>query len=84
LYYQDELAVLQERLPNSLFTTTLSQPIGAWGGSVGRVVPLVAAAVETVSNLEVYLCGNGAMIHDVRAVIREKGLCPIYTEQYYS
>ena len=44
---------------------------------------LVAAAVTEVSNLEVYLCGNGSMIRDVRDLIRQKGLCPIYTEQYY-
>jgi ferredoxin-NADP reductase len=36
-----------------------------------------------VSNLEVFLCGNGAMIRDVRDLIRRKGLCPIRVEQYY-
>ena len=40
-------------------------------------------AVTDVANLDVYLCGNGAMIGDVRDIIRSKGLCPIYTEQYY-
>lgn len=44
----------------------------------------MTAAITSVSNLEVYLCGNGAMIRDVRDIIRQKGLCPIYTEQYYS
>jgi NAD(P)H-flavin reductase len=83
LYYQEELAFLQTRLPNFSFTTTLSQPTPAWLGSIGRVTPLVAATVGAVSNLEVYLCGNGGMIRDVRDVIRRKGLCPIYTEQYY-
>jgi NAD(P)H-flavin reductase len=83
LYYQEELASLQNRLPNFAFTTTLSQPTGNWRGSVGRVVPLVTATVTDVSNLEVYLCGNSAMIRDVRDIIRQKGLCPIYTEQYY-
>ncbi|HVG55430.1 MAG TPA: FAD-binding oxidoreductase [Vicinamibacterales bacterium] len=84
LYYQEELAVLQDRLPNFSFTTTLSQPTASWRGSIGRVTPLVAATVSDVSSLEVYLCGNGAMIRDVRDVIRRKGLCPIYTEQYYA
>jgi NAD(P)H-flavin reductase len=83
LYYQEELALLQTRLPNFSFTTTLSQPTAAWLGSSGRVTPLVDATVSAVSNLEVYLCGNGGMIRDVRDVIRRKGLCPIYTEQYY-
>jgi len=84
LYYQEELAVLQKRLPNLSVTTTLSQPTASWRGSIGRVTPLVAATVNDVSALEVYLCGNGAMIRDVRDLIRRKGLCPIYTEQYYS
>ena len=84
LYYQDELAFLQNRLPNFSFTTTLSQPTASWRGSVGRVVPLVTATVTDVSSLEVYLCGNGGMIREVRDVIRQKGLCPIYTEQYYA
>ena len=83
LYYQEELAILQSRLPNFSFTTTLSQPTANWCGSIGRVTPLVTATVSNVSTLEVYLCGNGAMIRDVRNVIRGKGLCSIYTEQYY-
>ena len=83
LYYQDELAALQNLLPRFTSTTTLSRPAGSWRGPVGRVVPLVANEVTDVTNLDVYLCGNGAMIRDVRNIIRSKGLCPIYTEQYY-
>jgi NAD(P)H-flavin reductase len=83
LYYQEELVSLQSRLPNFSFTTTLSQPTESWRGAVGRVTPLVTSTVTDVSNLEVYLCGNGGMIRDVRDLIRNKGLCPIYTEQYY-
>jgi NAD(P)H-flavin reductase len=84
LYYQDELTDLRNRLPHFSFTTTLSQPGANWSGAAGRVVPLVASEVDTVENLDVYLCGNGSMIRDVRDIIRRKGLCPIYTEQYYS
>lgn len=82
LYYQDELAELAARLPHFSFTTTLSQPAGGWTGHVGRVLPLVDA-IPSVANLEVYVCGSGGMIKDVRALVRAKGLCPIYTEQYY-
>jgi NAD(P)H-flavin reductase len=84
LYYVDELTILGRQLPNLSVTITLSQPTGGWDGSVGRVTAHVTDAVTTVSNLEVYLCGNGGMIRDVRNAVREKGLCPIYTEQYYS
>jgi NAD(P)H-flavin reductase len=83
LYYQDELMHLRDRLPGFRFTTTLSQPTSHWRGTAGRVLPLVETGVTTVDNLEVFLCGNGAMIRDVRDILRRKGLCPIRTEQYY-
>ena len=83
LYYQDELTALQRHLTRFSATTTLTQPGESWRGAVGRVLPFVAAEVTSVANLEVYLCGNGSMIRDVRNIIRSKGLCPIYTEQYY-
>ena len=84
LYYEDELTILRQQLPNLSATITLSQPTGGWRGPIGRVSPLVSDTVTAVSNLEVYLCGNGGMIRDVKDIIRRKGLCPIYTEQYYS
>ena len=84
LYYQDELTDLRDRLPHFSFTTTLSQPGPNWSGAAGRVVPLVVSELDTVANREVYLCGNGSMIREVRDIIRRTGLCPIYTEQYYS
>ena len=83
LYYQDELMRLRERLPRFSFITTLSQPTSAWRGATGRVSPLVETHVTSVTNLEVFLCGNGGMIRDVRDIVRRKGLCPIRTEQYY-
>ncbi len=83
LYYQDELARLRDRLPRLAATTTLSRPGEKWRGAAGWVSRHVEAAVTDVSNLEVFLCGNGAMIRDVREILRRKGLCPIYTEQYY-
>jgi NAD(P)H-flavin reductase len=83
LYYQDELIGLRERLQGFSCITTLSQPVGAWSGSVGRVTGIVDERVASVTNLEVFLCGNGGMIRDVRDVLRRKGLCPIRVEQYF-
>ena len=84
LYYQDELLCLRKRLPNFSFITTLSQPTSEWHGHSGRVSPLIETRVSSVANLEVFLCGNGAMIADVRDILRRKGLCPIRVEQYYA
>lgn len=83
LYYQDELRCLRERLPHFSFVTTLSQPTNQWDGSRGYVTSLVERHVTNVANLEVFLCGNGGMIRDVRDVLRSRGLCPIRVEQYY-
>ena len=84
LYYQDELMDLRDRLRQFSFVTTLSAPTNGWRGPVGRVSPLVEAQVASVANLEVFLCGNGGMIDDVREILRRKGLCPIRVEQYYA
>ncbi|HEY6084422.1 MAG TPA: FAD-binding oxidoreductase [Nitrospira sp.] len=83
LYYQDELASLTASFPKFSFVTTLSQPESEWSGPKGRVTALVKERVESVRDLAVYLCGNGAMIQDVTALIQSKGLCPIYREKYY-
>jgi NAD(P)H-flavin reductase len=83
LYYQHELERWRERLPHFSFVTTLSQPTNLWRGATGYVTLLVDRHVTSVENLEVFLCGNGGMIRDVREVLRQKGLCPIRVEQYY-
>lgn len=83
LYYQDELEQLRARLPGFAYVTTLSRPAGEWTGSIGWVSALVEQRVPDVDNIDAYLCGNAAMIRDVREILRARGLCPIHTEQYY-
>jgi len=61
----------------------LSRADEGWHGYTGRVTGLVSERIASVKNLEVYLCGNHAMIRDVTQIIRTKGLCPIYREVYY-
>lgn len=83
LYYQDTLSALADRHPNFRFTTTLSQPSNGWRGSVGRVTAVLPHVVESVDNLDVYLCGSHHMIAEVKTLLRTKGLCPIHTEKFY-
>ncbi len=83
LYHQEELAELTRRMPTLEAITTLSRPDPGWSGKFGRVLRLVEERIESVKHLAVYLCGNSAMIADVSALLRKKGLCPIYREQYY-
>lgn len=83
LYYQDELAAWARAHPKFTFTTTLSRPEDGWPGERGRVTRLVEERIASVRNLAVYLCGNSGMLNDVTAILRKKGLCPIYREKYY-
>ena len=83
LYYQDELTLLTSRHPELSFTTTLSRPEPGWTGATGRVTKLVEEEVVDVEQLAVYLCGSSTMIKEVTGIIRTKGLCPIFREQYF-
>lgn len=83
LYLQEELAEWAERMPSFTAITTLSRPDPGWSGEVGRVLRLIEGRIGSVKNLAVYLCGNSSMIVDATELIRKKGLCPIYREQYY-
>ena len=83
VYYQQEFEALAVRYPNLFFTIALSRPDAGWRGYAGRVTSLVEEQVTSVKNLDVFLCGNHAMIRDVTQIIQTKGLCPIYREIYY-
>lgn len=83
LYYQRNLATLSQGNPNFSFITTLSRPESGWKGSVGRVTTLVENNISSVSNVTIFLCGNGSMIRETTEIVKKKGLCPIRTEQYY-
>ena len=83
VYYQQEFEALAVRYPNVSFAIALSRPEAGWQAYAGRVTGLVDARVISVKNLDVFLCGNNAMIRDVTQIIRAKGLCPIYREIYY-
>ena len=83
VYYQQEFDALAVRSPNLSFAIALSRPDVGWPGYAGRVTGMVEEQVTSVKNLDVFLCGNHAMIRDVTQIIRVKGLCPIYREIYY-
>lgn len=83
VYYQEEFEGLMARSSNFSFVIALSRADEGWHGYTGRVTGLVSERIASVKNLDVYLCGNHAMIRDVTQIIRTKGLCPIYREIYY-
>jgi CDP-4-dehydro-6-deoxyglucose reductase, E3 len=83
LYHQEELLELAGKTPGLTAITTLSRPEPGWTGASGRVLRLIEERIASVQNLAVYLCGNGSMMADAIALLKQKGSCPIYREQYY-
>ena len=83
VYYEEEFQALAARYPNFSFALALSRPEAGWHAYSGRVTGLVEERVRSVKNVDVFLCGNHAMIRDATQIVRTKGLCPIYREIYY-
>lgn len=80
----DTLDRLRRDLPDFDYTVCLSRPSPGWGGFVGRVT----AAIErdfSSPDADFYLCGNGAMIDEVRSLLKARGLDRkrIHVEKYY-
>ena len=84
LVYTDSL---NEHLGPDYFVQALSRPEGNWPGFKGRVTDWLRQNLETIkwSETEFYLCGNGAMIDEVKKILTEHGVqkpC-IHQEVYY-
>lgn len=66
IYWQDEFATLAAKHSNFHFHLTLSQPEGSWQGAHGRVTDHVFGMERNLANSDFYLCGNRAMVEEVR------------------
>jgi CDP-4-dehydro-6-deoxyglucose reductase, E3 len=84
LYFQQELAGLTAAMPHFRSIVTLSQPGPDWPGPQGRVQAVLESQFKTVDGLEIYLCGNGAMIKDIAQLMKSRGDCTIHREQYFA
>jgi ferredoxin-NADP reductase len=84
LYFQQELATLAAAMPHFRSIVTLSQPGPQWPGARGRVQAVLESQFTAVDGLEVYLCGNGAMIKDIAQLMKARGECTIHREQYFA
>lgn len=72
VYWKEEF---QNRLP---FYLILSKPTDTWQGLRGHVTEHVIFNEKDVQNCEYYLCGNKAMIEEVRTALLE---CTVPKEQ---
>lgn len=83
LYYQEEFRALEKTYPQFRLLMTLTRPTGKWQGLRGRVTALFPEFFPTVDNLDVYVCGNDAMITDIKALCDARGGCSFHREIYY-
>lgn len=69
IYYQKELEQLKKDLPNFNYSYVLSRPSPSWTGKKGYVQNFIKDFNPKDIPTTFYLCGNGAMIKDSKALI---------------
>lgn len=86
LFYQEELSAWAKEHPNFTPISTLSRPEEGWEGSSGRITEYFQTLDLDPGNTKLYICGNGQMVKDVKALGLEKGLDKksIHLEQFTS
>ncbi len=81
--YFDELS----QLSDVKYVATVSQPRGEWNGFKGRVTDYLRSLGDGFAwkETDYYLCGGGAMITEVKAILAEKGVekDAIHQEKYF-
>jgi NAD(P)H-flavin reductase len=71
IYYDSELKRLQKNLPNFHYEYVLSRPSENWNGRKGYVQDCLKDFDYKNTPTTFYLCGNGAMIKDVKKQLIE-------------
>lgn len=73
IFWQDRLESLKIKYSNFNYFITLSKPSDLWQGLKGRVTDNLGEVV-TGEPAEFYLCGNAAMVKDVKALLSAKNI----------
>jgi Na+-transporting NADH:ubiquinone oxidoreductase subunit F len=76
LFLVEEMRELEKKLPNFTYIPALSgpKPEDRWKGDTGLITEVLDRHLESVDNLEAYLCGSPGMIDASVAVLKSKGL----------
>jgi Na+-transporting NADH:ubiquinone oxidoreductase subunit F len=84
LLYHDELVERAERMENFTYIPVLSRTGEGdkWEGEKGRVTDLIERHVQDNADLDVYMCGNPAMIDSCDELLRKKGIENIYYDKF--
>lgn len=83
-YYQPQLDQLQKDLKDFKYDFVLSRPKESWTGKKGYVQNFIEELDFINTPTTFYMCGNGAMIKDVKAILEAKGFdkTKIWTEAF--
>ena len=73
LFYMDQLNAWDKEHDNFEFRPTLSRPSDSWTGETGRVTAHFEAMDLDPENTQIYACGNGQMIIDIKNKATERG-----------
>lgn len=73
IYFEQELKELQSKLSDFNFDYVLSRPSENWQGKKGYVQDFINETEYLKVPTTFYLCGNGAMIKDVKARLEAQG-----------
>ena len=84
LLYYDELVERDQRMDNFTYMPVLSRTSeeDKWEGEKGRVTDLIERHVKDGADIEVYMCGNPAMIESCDKLLRSKGIESIYYDSF--
>jgi len=73
IYFREELEQMQKALPDFKFEFVLSRPSESWKGKKGYVQNFIKEFEYLTTPTTFYMCGNGAMIKDTKAVLEADG-----------
>jgi NAD(P)H-flavin reductase len=74
LFGVDELQALADEHEGFTFIPTVSRPGEGWTGARGRVTAHLKDMEFPADDMQIYLCGNGAMIDEVVELVEARGL----------
>lgn len=84
LFYLEELQQIASSNPNVQLKITLSQPDETWEGEKGRVTDHFEKMDLDATKTQIYICGNGQMVKDIKAMADAKGFVKtdVFLEQF--
>jgi propane monooxygenase reductase component len=76
LFHQDELAELEQRMPNFRFVPALSEcdEKDEWSGEQGLITDVVERCEQELGEVDAYLCGPPPMVDAAIALLDAKGV----------